>query len=132
VHSSIHTSNNACFNPALCSPESYVHLLGDPASLLVVMNTHPLLSLVCYHLFHPLLVLSPFHHRSSYNIYRDDINNTSRPSLAQYLFIIRKRRLLRCWREGGCSERSDLPTILIGFFVTFEYVLGGVTQMCLL
>jgi hypothetical protein len=52
--------------------------------LLVVANTHPLFSLVCQQLPYPLLVLPPFHtHRSSYNIYIDDINNTSHTRLAQ-------------------------------------------------
>jgi hypothetical protein len=36
-------------------------LLGEPASLLVVTNTHPPLSLVCQQLPHPLLALPPFH-----------------------------------------------------------------------
>jgi hypothetical protein len=35
----------------------HVYLLGEPASLLVVANTHPLLSLVCQQLPYPLLVL---------------------------------------------------------------------------
>jgi hypothetical protein len=50
----------------------------------VVVNTHPLLSLVCQQLPHPLLVLSPSTpHRSSYNFFIDDINNTTHPRLAQ-------------------------------------------------
>jgi hypothetical protein len=51
-------------------------------------NTHPPLSLVCYQL--PTLCYfshpnTP--HRSSYNIYIDDINNISRPRLTKYDYI---------------------------------------------
>ncbi len=53
-----------------------------PTSLLVVANIHPLLSLVYQQLPYPLPVLPPFTpHRSSYNIYIDDINNSSHPRL---------------------------------------------------
>jgi hypothetical protein len=47
-------------NPTPCSLLPRVYLLKEPASLLVVANTHPLLSLVCQQLPHPLLVLPPF------------------------------------------------------------------------
>jgi hypothetical protein len=39
----------------------FMYLLGEPASLLVMTNTHPPLSLVCQQLPHPLLALPPFH-----------------------------------------------------------------------
>ncbi len=43
-------------------------------------NTHPLFSLVCYRLLTLCCFTQPDSpHRSSYNIYRDDINNISRP-----------------------------------------------------
>ncbi len=56
------------------------YLLGEPAFLARSLNTHLLLSLVCYQLF----TLCCFTHpdtprRSSYSIYIDDINNISRP-----------------------------------------------------
>jgi hypothetical protein len=64
--------------PYLCYP---LFLLTWRTSYLAHgANTHPLLSLVCYQ----LLTLCYFSHpntphRSSYNIYIDDINNISRP-----------------------------------------------------
>jgi hypothetical protein len=43
-------------------------------------NTHPLLFLVCYQLFNLRHFSHPNRpHRSSYNIYIDDINNISHP-----------------------------------------------------
>jgi hypothetical protein len=55
------------------------YLLGEPAFLACSVNTHPLLSLVCYQLFTLCCFTHPkAPHRSSYNIYIDDINNISR------------------------------------------------------
>jgi hypothetical protein len=56
-----YTTYNASLNPSPCFITSCIYLLGEPASLLVVMNTHPPLSLVCQQLHHPLLALPPFH-----------------------------------------------------------------------
>ncbi len=60
-------------SPLLTLPLFY--LLGGPAFLARGANTHPLLSLVCYQLFTPCCYSHPkAPHRSSYNIYIDDIN----------------------------------------------------------
>jgi hypothetical protein len=61
IYYNIYTTYNASFNQTPCSLPFRVYLLGEPTSLLVVANTHPLLSLVCQQLLHPLLVLPPFH-----------------------------------------------------------------------
>ncbi len=45
---------------ATCYPV-FTYCTRRTTSLLVVANTHPLLSLVCQQLPHPLLVLPPFH-----------------------------------------------------------------------
>jgi hypothetical protein len=42
--------DNASPNPTPCFLPSHVHLLGEPASLLVVTNAHPPLSLICQQL----------------------------------------------------------------------------------
>ncbi len=55
-------------------------LLGEPASLLVVTNTHPPLSLVCQQLPHPL-AFTPL----PYIIDIDDINNLGRLRLGHVL-----------------------------------------------
>ncbi len=52
---------SAAFNPTPYFPPTRVCLLGEPTSLLVVVNTHPPLSLVCQQLPHPLVALPPFH-----------------------------------------------------------------------
>ncbi len=92
IYYSIYTHDIAHVNPTPCSPLPALFYL--PSSLYVThflhtwrtsylacdSNTHPLLSLVCYQLFtlchfsHPNIP-----HRSSYNIYIDDINNISCP-----------------------------------------------------
>ncbi len=61
IYYNIYTSFTAPFNPTPCFQPSHVYLLGEPTSLLVVANIHPLLPLVCQQLPHPLLVLPPFH-----------------------------------------------------------------------
>ncbi len=53
--------NDAPNNPTPCFPPTRVYLLGEPASFLLDANIHPLFSLVCWQLPHPLLVLPPFH-----------------------------------------------------------------------
>ncbi len=62
--------------PCIINKRTLLYLLGEPASLLVVTNTHPSLSLVCQELPHPF---TP--HSSNYIIYIDDINNLGRPHL---------------------------------------------------
>jgi hypothetical protein len=52
---------NASFNLTPCLLLPCVYLLGGPTSLLMMVNTHPPLSLVCQQLPHPLLALPPFH-----------------------------------------------------------------------
>jgi hypothetical protein len=76
-------------NPFIVIKTTPLYLLGGPASLLVVVNTHPPLSLVCQQLPHPLLALPLFQtpaapHSSCYIIYTDDISNSSRPCLEQF------------------------------------------------
>ncbi len=58
----------------------------EPASLLVVMNTHPPCLWSANNCPTPwLLPRSPFHpHSSNYIIYIDDINNLGRPRPGQY------------------------------------------------
>ncbi len=57
----------------------FTYLKNQPASFLVVTNTHPPLSLVCQQLPHPLLCSShPFTpHSSNYIIYIDNISHLS-------------------------------------------------------
>jgi hypothetical protein len=67
-----------------------LYLLGEPASLLVVANTHPPFSLVCQQLPHPLafspLTLShPTVHITIFT-YIDNINNLSCLHAGHYLF----------------------------------------------
>jgi hypothetical protein len=90
----------ACVNPAPCSLLPALFYL--PPHILVTrflltwrtsflargVNTHPLLSQVCCQL--PTLCCfshpnTP--HRSSYNIYKDDINNISLPRLRQFCLV---------------------------------------------
>jgi hypothetical protein len=47
--------------PHWTQPLAFHQSMFKPTSLLVVANTHPLLSLVCQQLLHPLLALPPFH-----------------------------------------------------------------------
>jgi hypothetical protein len=61
IYYNIYMIVDASFNPTPCFPSTHVYLLGEPASLLVVANTHPPLSLVCQQLPHSLLALPPFH-----------------------------------------------------------------------
>ncbi len=65
-------------DPLHINKTTLLYLFGDPASLLLVTNTHLPLSLVCQKLPHPLLCPShPFTPHSSNNIiYIDDINNS--------------------------------------------------------
>ncbi len=61
IYYNIYTLFKASSSPTLCPPLPHVYLLGEPASLLMVANTHPPLSLVCKQLPHPLLVFPTFH-----------------------------------------------------------------------
>jgi hypothetical protein len=54
IHYNIYMAYNTQSDP-LHPMASLLYLLGEPASLLVVTNTHPPLSLVCQQLPHPLL-----------------------------------------------------------------------------
>jgi hypothetical protein len=68
-----------------------IYLLGEPASLLIVTNAHPPLSLVYQQLPHPLLCPShPFTpYSSSYTIYINNINNNlSRLCQRQLYFLL--------------------------------------------
>ncbi len=84
-HYSIYTPDNASFNPTSCSLLSPIYLLGELASLLVVrmpIDSCPWSANNCPTLCRFSYPFSP--HRSSYNIYIDDINNTSCPRREQY------------------------------------------------
>jgi hypothetical protein len=60
IHCNIYKISNISTQPYPCSSMGTpLYLLGEPASLLVVTNTHPPLSLVCQQLPHPLLCPSP-------------------------------------------------------------------------
>jgi hypothetical protein len=65
--------------PCISNRTTLLYLIGELASLLVVTNAHPPLSLVCQQLPFPLLCPShPFTpYSSSYTIYIDNINNIS-------------------------------------------------------
>jgi hypothetical protein len=72
--------------PCIVDKTTPLDLLGEPASLVVVTNTHPPLSLFCQELSHPL-AFTPSHPftppSSNYIIYTDDINNLGRPRPGQ-------------------------------------------------
>jgi hypothetical protein len=80
----LHIRLNPC-HPTPCPLLPAFLLTGRTSFLARGANTHPLLSLVCYQLptlccfSHPT---TP--HRSSHNIYIDDINNISHPHRTQY------------------------------------------------
>jgi hypothetical protein len=76
--------------PCVVNKTTPLYLLGEPASLLMVTNTHIPLSLVRQHLSHPLLCPShPFTpHSSNYVIYIDNINNLGRPCSGHYIYCM--------------------------------------------
>jgi hypothetical protein len=63
-----------------CSLPFRTNLLGEPLSLLVVANIHPLLPLVGQQLPHPLLVLPPFHNPQTHLQYLHRRHQQLQPS----------------------------------------------------
>jgi hypothetical protein len=115
----------ASFIPTPCSQPSHVYLLGEPTSLLVVANIHPLLSVVCQQLSHPVLVLLPFHtpqiklqylHRR-----HQQVSNSSRPCLAQ----LRYMGNAISYRIRYMRLSTIMPIILFFLFNLFVLTLFG-------
>jgi hypothetical protein len=102
--------------PCIWNRRTPFYLVGEPASLLVVMNAHPPFSLVCQQLPHPLLCPShPFTpYSSGYTIYIDGINNNLgrlRPGQEQSISFMLWTNLnvagLRCLHAVQCHT-SDI------------------------
>jgi hypothetical protein len=92
-----------------------VYLLGKPASLLVVANTHPLLSLVCQQLPHPLLVLPPFHTPQIKLQYLHRRHQQHQSSLSGTVIIMIYRR----GRETRCT--AYLPYLTTPWHISLMY-----------
>ncbi len=83
-------------------------------------KTHPFLSLVCYQL--PTLCCfshpnTP--HRSSYNIYTDDINNISRPRLTQYQ-LCNCVSCVNCDSSGNCRSCGGCDGSLVAIWQLWQ------------
>ncbi len=105
IYYNIYTSFNASFNPSPCLMPFRVYLLGEPTSLLVVANTHPLLSLVCQQLPHPLLLLPPFHIPEIKLQYLHRQHQQLQPSSSGTLLMV---------KQTDCSGmRATLSTVVV-------------------
>jgi hypothetical protein len=101
----------ASFNPTPCSQPSHVYLLREPTSLLVVANIHPLLSLVCPQLSHPLLVLPPFHTPQIKLQYLHRRHQQLQPSLSSTITVY-----------GKCDIIYRVGRSIVDYNVFFHYI----------
>ncbi len=101
IYYSIYTSDEIHTNPAPCPLSPSILLTWRTSFLARGANTHPLLSLVCCQLPTLCCFSQPSTpHRSSYNIYIDDINNISHSRLTQWL------RHLHFWNQPKIVDFS--------------------------
>jgi hypothetical protein len=100
-----------------------LYLLGEPACLLMVTNTHPPLSLVCQQLAYPLLYPSyPFTpHSSNFIIYIDNINNSRSSSSGTLPLVL-----------SSSSSNASIPALEQCDGVIQVDLLGGGGQLLVL